>query len=84
VTGHKLLRAHSGFWNKKRMARLKAAGWLYSIGVRQQPPIKAAITRIPEQEGRPLADYSPCTRTLFVQTLPAHRFAPPASDRSGL
>jgi hypothetical protein len=36
ATGPKLLRADSGFWNKI-MARLLAAGWEYSIGVRQQP-----------------------------------------------
>jgi hypothetical protein len=41
------LRADSGFWNTKIMVRLQAAGWLYSIGVRQQKHIKAAITAIP-------------------------------------
>ena len=30
------------------MARLERAGWTYSIGVRQQPHIKAAIAAIPE------------------------------------
>ena len=32
ATGHKLLRADSGFWNTKVMDRLQAAGWSYSIG----------------------------------------------------
>jgi hypothetical protein len=36
ATGPKLLRADSGFWNTKLMDRLHAAGWTYSIGVRQQ------------------------------------------------
>src|SRR3954468_16306445 len=57
ASGPKLLRADSGFWNKKIMGRLQAAGWTYSIGVRQQQHITAAITAIPEQDWRPLADY---------------------------
>src|ERR1700684_141384 len=32
ASGPKLLRADSGFWNKKITARLQAAGWTYSIG----------------------------------------------------
>ena len=36
ATGPRLLRADPGFWNTKIMARLQAAGWTYSIGVRQQ------------------------------------------------
>ena len=39
ATGTRLLRADSGFWNHRIMARLQAAGWLYSIGVRQQQHI---------------------------------------------
>ena len=39
------------------MARLQSAGWTYSIGVRQQPHVKAAIAAIPEQDWQPLADY---------------------------
>jgi len=50
ATGAKLLRADSGFWNVKIMARLQPAGWTYSIGVRQQPHIKAAVAAIPEQD----------------------------------
>jgi hypothetical protein len=55
--GPKLLRADSGFWNKKLMARLQAAGWEYSIGVRQQPSIRKAIAAIDEENWQPLADY---------------------------
>jgi hypothetical protein len=57
ATGPKLLRADSGFWNNKITARLQAAGWTYSIGVRQQPHIKAAIVAIPEQDWQTLEDY---------------------------
>jgi hypothetical protein len=57
ATGEKLLRADSGFWNNTIMTRLQAAGWTYSIGVRQQPHIKAAIAAIPEADWQPLADY---------------------------
>jgi hypothetical protein len=39
------------------MGRLQAAGWAYSIGVRLQPHIKAAIAAIPEQDWQPLTDY---------------------------
>ena len=47
ATGPRLLRADSGFWNHKIMNRLHAAGWTYSIAIRQQ---KAAVGAI----GRPL------------------------------
>jgi hypothetical protein len=33
--GPTLLRADSGFWSNKIMARLQAAGWTYSIGITQ-------------------------------------------------
>ena len=58
ATGPKLLRADSGFWNSKIMARLQAAGWTYSIGVRQQPHVKAAIAAIPEQDWQTAARLS--------------------------
>ena len=57
ASGEKLLRADSGFWNKKIMSRLQTAGWTYSIGVRQQPHVKAAIAAIAETDWQPLADY---------------------------
>jgi DDE family transposase len=57
ATGPKLFRADSGFWNKKLMARLQAAGWTYSIGVRQQPNIRAAIAAIDDNNWKPLEDY---------------------------
>ncbi len=58
ASGPKLLRADSGFWNTKIMSRLEQAGWtFYSIGVRQQQHVKAAIALIGEQDWQPLEDY---------------------------
>lgn len=57
ATGEKLLRADSGFWNTKIMNRLQHAGWTYSIGVRQQKAVSAAIAAIPEQDWTVLEDY---------------------------
>ena len=69
ATGPRLLRADSGFWNHKIMARLQAAGWTYSIGVRQQPHIKAAIAAIPEQDWQTLADYPEEGEAQIAQTM---------------
>jgi hypothetical protein len=57
ATGEKLLRADSGFWNTKIMDRLQHAGWTYSIGVRQQKAVTAAIAAIPEADWTVLEDY---------------------------
>lgn len=46
--GEKLLRADSGFWSNKAMERLQAVGWRYSIGVRMQKHVRAAVEQIPE------------------------------------
>jgi hypothetical protein len=69
ATGTRLLRADSGFWNHKIMARLQAAGWLYSIGVRQQKHVKAAITEIPEQDWQTLTDYPDGGEAQIAQTM---------------
>jgi len=69
ATGSKLLRADSGFWNKKIMARLERAGWLYSIGVRQQKHIKAAITAIADQDWQTLEDYPDGGEAQIAQTM---------------
>jgi hypothetical protein len=69
AAGPKLLRADSGFWNKKIMARLQRAGWTYSIGVRQQKHIKAAIAEIPEQDWQPLEDYPDSGEAQIAQTM---------------
>jgi hypothetical protein len=69
ASGPKLLRADSGFWNHKIMARLQAVGWLYSIGVRQQKHVKAAITEIPEQDWQALPDYPDGGEAQIAQTM---------------
>ena len=58
ATGVKLFRADSAFWNRKLIARLEQAGWRYSISVRMQFWVPAAIAQIPESAWRRLADYS--------------------------
>jgi hypothetical protein len=73
ATGPKLLRADSGFWNAKIMARLKTAGWTYSIGVRQQKHIKAAVVAIPETDWQPLADYPESGEAHIAQTMLGHQ-----------
>jgi hypothetical protein len=73
ATGLKLLRADSGFWNHKIMARLQAAGWSYSIGVRQQKRIKAAIAAIPEQDWQTLEDYPEGGEAQVAQTMLGHQ-----------
>jgi hypothetical protein len=57
AAGEILVRADSGFWNKKITARLRAKGCLYSIGVRLTKPVAEAIERLEESAWRPLADY---------------------------
>jgi Transposase DDE domain group 1 len=69
ATGPKLLRADSGFWNQKIMGRLQAAGWTYSIGVRQQPHVKAAIMAIPETDWQTLSDYPEGGEAQIAQTM---------------
>lgn len=73
ASGPKLLRADSGVWNKKLMARLQAAGWSYSIGVRQQTHITALIAGIPEQDWQPLEDYPEDGEAQIAQTLLGHQ-----------
>jgi hypothetical protein len=50
AAGAKLLRADSGFWNTKVFERLERAGWRYSIGVRMQKEVRAAVEAISEQD----------------------------------
>jgi hypothetical protein len=57
ASGEKLLRADSAFWNRKLIARLEKAGWLYSISVRMQFWVPEAIAEIPESAWQPLDDY---------------------------
>jgi Transposase DDE domain group 1 len=69
ATGPKLLRADSGFWNAKIMARLQAVGWTYSIGVRQHKHIKAAVAAISEQDWQTLDDYPEGGEAQIAQTM---------------
>jgi hypothetical protein len=69
ATGPKLLRADSGFWNGKIIARLERAGWMYSIGVRQQKHITAAIAAIPETDWQTLEDYPESGEAQIAQTM---------------
>ena len=73
ATGPRLLRADSGFWNAKIMTRLQSAGWTYSIGVRQQPHIKAAVAAIAETDWQPLADYPESGEAQIAQTMLGHQ-----------
>jgi hypothetical protein len=69
ATGQTLLRADSGFWNTKIMARLERAGWTYSVGVRQQAHVKAAIAAIPNQDWQTLQGYPEDGEAQIAQTL---------------
>ena len=68
AAGEILVRADSGFWNKKITARLKAKGCLYSIGVRLTKPVAAAIEAIPEQAWRRLHDYPETGEAQIAET----------------
>jgi hypothetical protein len=57
ASGVKLLRADSGFWNNKVFKRLEMAGWQYSIGVRMQKGIRAAVDQIQDSAWQPVEDY---------------------------
>jgi hypothetical protein len=69
ATGPKLLRADSGFWSRKVFARLARAGWSYSIGVRLQPHVRAAIDQIDEAAWQTLADYPPTSIAQIAETV---------------
>ena len=69
ATGAKLLRADSGFWNKKILARLERAGWQYSISVRMQAWVPAAIAAIGDTEWRALTDYPETGEAQIAQTM---------------
>ena len=66
--GPKLLRADSGFWSTKVFARLAKAGWQYSIGVRLQAHVRAAIEQIDEAVWQTLEDYPPTSVAQIAET----------------
>jgi hypothetical protein len=57
AAGQVLLRADSGFWNKKVIARLREQGCRYSIGVTLQRHITERIAQIPDDAWQPVPDY---------------------------
>src|SRR5687768_16780897 len=57
ATGEILIRADSGFWNRKVSARLRAKGCRYSIGVTNHKTVTERIAQIPEHAWQPIADY---------------------------
>jgi hypothetical protein len=68
ATGPTLLRADSGFWSAQVFARLAKAGWQYSIGVRLQPHVRAAIERIDDSAWHTLEDYPPTSIAQIAET----------------
>lgn len=71
--GEKLLRADSAFWSNKLIARLEEEKWRYSIAVRMQGPIPAAIESIPESEWLPLIDYPERGEAQIAETVVGER-----------
>jgi len=68
ATGPKLLRADSGFWSNATFDRLDRAGWQFSIGVRLQPNVRAAIEQIDETAWTTLEDYPPTSIAQIAET----------------
>src|SRR3954463_6254677 len=68
ATGPKLLRADSGFWSNKTFDRLERAGWQFSIGVRLQPAVRAAIEEIDERAWTTLEDYPATSIAQIAET----------------
>jgi hypothetical protein len=68
ATGPKLLRADSGFWSGATFDRLERAGWQFSIGVRLQSHVRAAIEQIDETAWQTLADYPPTSIAQIAET----------------
>jgi hypothetical protein len=71
--GPKLLRADSGFWNNHTFNRLDRAGWQFSIGVRLQPAVRAAIDAIDEATWQTLEDYPDTSIAQIAETTLAGR-----------
>jgi hypothetical protein len=68
ATGPKLLRADSGFWAAATFDRLDRAGWQFSIGVRLQPYVRAAIEQIDETAWSTLPDYPETSIAQIAET----------------
>jgi hypothetical protein len=68
ASGPKLLRADSGFWNNHTFTKLDRAGWRFSIGVRLQPAVRAAIEAIEEADWQTLPDYPKSSIAQIAET----------------
>src|SRR3954464_12761288 len=68
ATGPKLLRADSGFWSNHTFNRLDQAGWQFSIGVRLQPAVRAAIEAIDDDAWIELPDYPKSSIAQIAET----------------
>src|SRR4051794_24090220 len=68
ASGPKLLRADSGFWNNHSFDKLDQAGWRFSIGVRLQPAVRAAIEAIDEAAWHTLEDYPDTSIAQIAET----------------
>jgi hypothetical protein len=68
ASGELLIRADSGFWNKKITAKLRRKGCRYMVGVRATKPVAAAIEAIAEQAWQPLADYPETGEAQIAET----------------
>src|SRR3954465_1879371 len=68
ATGPRLLRADSGFWKHATFDRLDRAGWQFSIGVRLQPALRAAIEAIQENAWIDLPDYPKTSVAQIAET----------------
>jgi Transposase DDE domain group 1 len=73
AAGPRLLRADSGFWNNHTFTRLERAGWQFSIGVRLQPAVRAAIDAIDEAAWQTLEDYPDTSIAQIAETTLAGR-----------
>jgi Transposase DDE domain group 1 len=73
ASGPRLLRADSGFWNQRTFDRLDRAGWQFSIGVRLQPTVRAAIEAIDEAAWQTLEDYPDSSIAQIAETTLAGR-----------
>ncbi len=57
ATGQILIRADSGFWNKKVIAYLRRRGAVFSIGVPMHQSVAAQVAGIADDAWQPVIDY---------------------------
>jgi hypothetical protein len=69
ASGVKLLRADSGFWNAKLLAKLEKAGWLYSIGVRMTKPVRELVEQISDDAWTTIDDYPDSGEAQITETV---------------